>query len=36
MAGNPRVFAQMVTLLAPFREALLRDRTAAPVGSQPR
>jgi myo-inositol-1(or 4)-monophosphatase len=29
VAGNPRIFAQMVKVLAPYREALTRERAAA-------
>ena len=30
IAGNPRIFAQIVTALAPFREELVRQRTPHP------
>jgi myo-inositol-1(or 4)-monophosphatase len=32
VAANPKVFAQMVTLLSPFRQALVREATPAVAG----
>ena len=35
IAANPKVFAQMVNALAPYRSELSRERTAAPVHPAP-
>ena len=35
IAANPKVFAQMVTALAPYRNELSRERTPAPVHPAP-
>jgi myo-inositol-1(or 4)-monophosphatase len=35
IAANPKVFAQMVTALAPFRTELTRERRPAPVAPAP-
>ena len=35
IAANPKIFAQMVTTLAPFRRDMERDRTAAIAAAKP-
>ena len=35
IAANPKIFAQMVTALAPFRAEMLRERAPKPVDPAP-